>query len=101
MPPHRPVLSLTLAGNAAGVSRRAGGNAARMVVGLPLRFREDEAQASPAQGRRQVQPGSATTMPAAVDQAAPPRSHSLNAAGVKEIARVIAAIVRQREIGRC
>lgn len=75
MPPTQPVLALELGADAPGICRLIGGNAARLVVRLPLRF-ADEIELPP----EPPQPG----------------TRAWSAAEVRRIAQIVAGRLRER-----
>lgn len=93
MPPHQPVLTFPLGSDPQRACRRLGGNAARVVARLPLRIEEEED--APAiidlQKLRRIR----TQQPDR--RADPPGGNDImNEGDVKQIAAIVAAIVRER-----
>lgn len=118
MPPRQPVLALAFGTDAATVCRRAGANAARLVARLPLKFGDEpddgaDADADDAPQRRapagaarnrgnqgnQARRGDGQDPPdPAAHPLRHPPGHPLSEHEVATIARVVAAIIRQRGI---
>lgn len=90
MPPERPVLAFELGADPARACRLMGSNAARLVVRLPLRLGDDEAEAEPAPSARGGQARRGAAQAAA--------NGSLDAAQVARIAGAVARILRERGI---
>ncbi len=94
MPPHQPVLVAELGTDPRRICRRMGGNAARLVARLPLRLEDELDDVTPVNepprrseaGQKEISGGSA----------AQPAFGALGEDGVKRIAELVAAIVRER-----
>jgi hypothetical protein len=86
MPPERPVLAFELGADAARACRLMGGNAARMVVRLPLRF-GDEIEHAAETGRPQPRRGATAGVPG---------DAALNPDQVARIVGIATRILRER-----
>ncbi len=94
MPAEQPVLSLAATGDPRPLCRLMGGNAARMVVRLPLRFAGDDATPEPAPKPQRRAPSS----PYVAAQPATEQVADETIVDVATIARIVVRILRERGI---
>lgn len=98
MPPERPVLSFDLGAGGPRACRLMGGNAARLVVRLPLRLADELAPASEPPRERRPSPGPSSGRPAFAQGERAGWAGAADAAQIARVTLIVARILRERGI---
>jgi Dehydratase medium subunit. len=96
MPPEKPVLTFSLGTDPRQICRLMGGNAARMVARLPLRFEEDLFEQDVVSLNRETKKTSEQSYQNSTGEVVSSEENVLSDHDVKRIAALVTSIIRER-----